>query len=91
MWSKLDSLQSSFSKKKNDTRGADVSDRAQEGLILFPGPTSLSFSILSPSPSLTHISRVVHVFHKTVLVRGVSTQPENKSLFPSFLFLVVLN
>lgn len=91
MWSKLDSLQSSFSKKRMTQGGADVSDRAQESLIVFPGPTSLSFGILSPSPSLTHISRVVHVFHKPVLVRGVSAQPENKSLFPSFLFLVVVN
>lgn len=69
-------------------RGAYVYWQSSRGSNFIPlSNFKLSSGILSPSPGLTHISCV---FHRTVLVRGVSAQPENKSPF-FFLFLVVVN
>lgn len=47
-------------------RAGDVSDRPQEALILIPRADSrLSSGVLSPSPSLTQITRVVSAFCAT--------------------------
>lgn len=76
-WSRFDSLQSSFFQKRTYSsykwhRRASVSDRAQEGLILFPGPTSECPSAYFPLHQVWPTSPVVHVFHKTVLIKGIS-------------------
>lgn len=55
----------------------------------------VSSGLLYPPPSLTYISCVVHVFHKTLFIKGVSYSAHSRrikvSFLPTFLFLVVVN
>lgn len=104
VWSTFDSLQPSFSKKKKKKeksrplffwwhKRADVSDRAQEGLILFPGQTSecplAYFPLHQVWPTyLMLFSKRLCWWKKSLIQR---TEGEWKRLLPSFLFLVVDN